>query len=73
MLFQPSFIGEEYAGIHETIFASIMRCDIDIRRAMYENIVLSGGSTMFPGLDKRLVKELKCMAPLSISSKIKVK
>ncbi|MDC9727554.1 MAG: hypothetical protein PSN35_06945 [Candidatus Thioglobus sp.] len=39
----------EASGIHEMIHNSIMRTDIDIRRDLYNNIVLSGGSTMYPG------------------------
>lgn len=42
-LFQPSFIGMESAGIHETTYNAIMRCDIDIRKDLYCNTVLSGG------------------------------
>ncbi|CAD6273341.1 unnamed protein product [Miscanthus lutarioriparius] len=48
VLFQPSMIGMEAAGIHETTYNSIMKCDVDIRKDLYGNIVLSGGSTMFP-------------------------
>ncbi len=33
----------EVAGIHETTFNSIMKCDIDIRKDLYANTVLSGG------------------------------
>ncbi len=44
-LFEPSFLGMESPGIHELIFSSIMRCDIDIRKDLFSNIVLSGGST----------------------------
>ena len=39
----------ESAGIHETAYNSIMKCDVDIRKDLYANTVLSGGSTMFPG------------------------
>lgn len=39
----------ESAGIHEIVHNSIMNCDMDIRRDMYSNVILSGGSTMFPG------------------------
>mgnify|MGYP001611320667 CR=1 FL=1 len=39
----------EDAGLHEQLFGSIMKCDVDIRRELYNNIVLSGGSTMYPG------------------------
>ena len=39
----------ESVGIHEMVHNSIMTCDIDIRKDMYSNVVLSGGTTMFPG------------------------
>lgn len=42
VLFQPSMMGLESAGIHETTFNSIMKCDVDIRKDLYSNIVLSG-------------------------------
>ena len=48
-LFQPAFVGMESAGIHETTYNSIMKCDVDIREILYANTILSGGSTMFPG------------------------
>merc|ERR1719326_2601295 len=35
VLFQPSFIGKEANGIHDTVFQSVMRCDVDIRRDLY--------------------------------------
>merc|ERR1712216_561801 len=50
VLFQPSFIVLESAGIHETTYNSIMKCDVDIRKDLYGNIVLSGGTTMFSGI-----------------------
>ena len=46
----------ESAGIHETTYNSIMKCDVDIRKDLYANTVLSGGSTMFPGkLNKNMI------------------
>merc|ERR1719189_210550 len=48
-LFQPSLIGKESEGIHKLAYESIMKCDVDIRRDLYTNTVLSGGTTMFPG------------------------
>ncbi len=39
----------ESAGIHETTYNSIMKCDVDIRKDLYANNVLSGGTTMYPG------------------------
>jgi len=69
-LFQPSFLGMEAAGIHETTYNSIMKCDLDIRKDLYGNIVLSGGSTMFPGIADRMQKELTALAPSTIKIKI---
>merc|ERR1711903_238966 len=40
VLFQPSMLGMEAAGIHETTYNSIMKCDVDIRKDLYANIVL---------------------------------
>ncbi|RWV96381.1 hypothetical protein GW17_00040910 [Ensete ventricosum] len=70
VLFQPSLIGMESAGIHETTFNSIMKCDVDIRRDLYGNIVLSGGSTMFPGIAERMNKEITALAPSSMKIKV---
>jgi len=70
VLFQPSLIGKENKGIHGLTEDSIKKCDIDIRRDLYTNCVLSGGSTMFPGIDKRLEKELTALAPPAIKIKI---
>lgn len=40
-----------------------MKCDIDIRRDLYGNIVMSGGTTMFPGIADRMNKEITAFAP----------
>jgi len=70
VLFKPSLIGKESEGIHKLCYESIMKCDVDIRRDLYTNSVLSGGSTMFPGVDVRLTKEMTALAPASIKVKI---
>uniref|UniRef100_F1LFI0 Actin-2 n=1 Tax=Ascaris suum TaxID=6253 RepID=F1LFI0_ASCSU len=67
---QPSFIGMESAGIHETTYNSIMKCDIDIRKDLYANNVLSGGSTMYPGIADRMQKEITALAPSTMKIKI---
>ena len=46
VLFQPSLIGKKASGIHGATFQSIMKCDVDIRKDLYANTVLSGGTTM---------------------------
>jgi len=69
-LFQPSFLGREAAGIHECTYNSIMKCDVDIRKDLYGNIVLSGGTTMFAGIADRMQKELVNLAPSTMKIKI---
>ena len=70
VLFQTSFIGMEAPGIHETTYNSIMKCDVDIRKDLYGNIVLSGGTTMFPGIADRMSKEITALAPSSMKIKV---
>jgi actin len=70
VIFNPSMIGKESSGIHKLAYDSIMKCDVDIRRDLYTNTVLSGGTTMFPGIAVRLTKELTALAPSSIKVKV---
>ncbi|XP_046346195.2 actin-2-like [Haliotis rufescens] len=69
-LFQPSFMGMESVGVHEMLNNSVMNCDIDIRKDLYSNVVLSGGSTMYPGLADRMMKELTNIVPSTIKVKV---
>ena len=46
-------------GIAEMVFNAIQAAEIDIRSELYRHIVLSGGSTMYPGLPSRLEREIK--------------
>jgi actin len=72
VLFKPSLIGEEFGGIHEQTYNSILKSDIDVRKELYQNIVLSGGTTLFAGLPERLTKEVQKLAPQTMASKVKV-
>ncbi len=69
-LFQPNFLGLECSGVHETTYNSIMKCDLDIRKDLYANVVMSGGSTMYPGIADRMNKDLTALAPTSMRIKI---
>jgi actin-related protein len=69
-LFQPSFIGREAQGAHDTMFSTVMKCDVDIRKDLYANIVLSGGSTMFEGIADRVTKEMTALAPSTMKIKV---
>lgn len=62
-LFQPAMLGKEGDGIHKETFNTIMKCDIDLRKDLFANIVLSGGTTMYPGIAERMTKELNGLTP----------
>jgi actin-related protein len=71
MLFQPlELAGRELDSIQDLTFKSINECDIDVRRELYENIILSGGTTLYQGLPDRLQKEIEAKAPKSIKTKV---
>jgi len=70
VLFQPNFIGMESEGIHKLTHNSIMKCDVDIRKDLWANLVCSGGTTMFDGLADRLKKEVEALAPSGNTIKV---
>jgi len=71
VLFQPSLKGYESHGVHETTHISIMKCDVDrYQKDLYRNIVLSGGSTMFPSMAERMQREITMLAPTSMNVKV---
>ena len=70
VLFQPNLICKEASGIHDCTFQTIMKCDVDIRRDLYANIVMSGGTTMFSGIAERMTKELTALAPSTMKIKV---
>nr|CAD2161643.1 unnamed protein product [Meloidogyne enterolobii] len=69
-LFQPSLLGMNMAGIHQTSFNSIMKCDTGIRKELFTNIVLSGGTTMYPGFSDRMQKEITDLTPRTMNINI---
>eukprot|EP00735_Rhodelphis_limneticus_P009724 TRINITY_DN2858_c0_g1::TRINITY_DN2858_c0_g1_i3::g.5905::m.5905 TRINITY_DN2858_c0_g1::TRINITY_DN2858_c0_g1_i3::g.5905 ORF type:complete len:409 (-),score=99.28,sp/P07829/ACT3_DICDI/73.80/0.0,Actin/PF00022.14/3.1e-147,ESSS/PF10183.4/0.39 TRINITY_DN2858_c0_g1_i3:273-1499(-) len=69
-LFQPDLVGSESKGVHQRVFDTVMSCDIDIRRELFGNIVLSGGTTMYPGMKERLEKEVTHLAPSEVKVKV---
>merc|ERR1711920_155448 len=70
VLFQPSLVGKEASGIHEATFRSIMQCDIDVRKALYANVVLAGGTSLFQGIGERMTKELSALVPPTMKIKV---
>jgi len=70
ILFQPDLIGEECQGIQQVLNNSIAKCDMDLRRSLYSNIVLAGGSTLVKGFGDRLLTEVKHLAPKDVKIKM---
>jgi len=71
ILFKPELLGKEgVPAIHDLIHQSIMKCDPDIRKDLYGNIVLAGGNTMYPQIAERLNSELSEIAPSNTKVKV---
>lgn len=70
ILFRPSDIGIEYLGITEAIVQSINACDPIYRAALYQNIVLTGGTMKIPNLKERLEQELRSLAPTNYKVRV---
>merc|ERR1719383_348139 len=66
-LFKPNLINIESPGIAECTYDSIMCCTIDLRKDLYKNIVVSGGTSMFQGLPERLQGEIENRAPTTMA------
>ena len=70
ILFDPEIIGLEYPGIHQIVVDAINRTDMDLRKALFGNIVLSGGSTLCKGFGDRLLHEVQRLAVKDMRIKI---
>ncbi|CAG2112937.1 unnamed protein product [Medioppia subpectinata] len=58
LLFSP----ESATPLSETVDNCIQNCPINVRPALYKNIVLSGGSTMFKNFGRRLQRDIQRIA-----------
>ena len=58
-MFQPHLVDIEQPGVAEMLFETIQNAAVDVRTELYKHVVLSGGSSMYPGLPSRLEKEMK--------------
>lgn len=70
VLFKPKLGGHESLSITQLIFKSIMLSPMDIRRDLYTNIILSGATTLTPGLPERIEAELKALIPQGMVCKV---
>ena len=70
ILFKPFLNGLEFDGFDKSIFDSIEKCNVGIRKDLYRNIFTAGGNTLFPCLQERLTKEIKNLAPNGTEVKV---
>ena len=63
ILFSPEKIGLEYPGVHELVVNAIKKCDIDLRKSLFNTIIIAGGSTLFIGFGERMHKNISKLAP----------
>ncbi|XP_014938337.2 actin-related protein T2 [Acinonyx jubatus] len=69
-LFAPDQLGIQNPGLSKMVSCSVTKCDADIQKSLFGEIVLSGGTTLFQGLDDRLLKELEQLASKGTPIKI---
>eukprot|EP00927_Polykrikos_kofoidii_P006856 TRINITY_DN12785_c0_g1_i2.p1 TRINITY_DN12785_c0_g1~~TRINITY_DN12785_c0_g1_i2.p1 ORF type:complete len:379 (-),score=65.13 TRINITY_DN12785_c0_g1_i2:214-1350(-) len=69
-LFKPVHLALETPGFPVMLFEVIMKCEIDIRKDLFGNVVLSGGSSMFRGFGERVQKELSELAPGNVRTRV---
>jgi centractin len=63
ILFAPERIGLEYPGIHEMVVTAIKKCDLDLRKQLYNSVITAGGTTLLHGFGDRLHKSIQKLAP----------
>lgn len=70
VLFNPKLIDKEVLSVQEVVLRCLDKCDMDTRRDFYCNLVLYGGSSMFPGMAERLTKEIGDKVPKKMNVKV---
>jgi len=71
LLFNPKLDGKDnMLGIHELIRECVTRCDVEVRKELYQSILLAGGTTLFEGFQNRLATEVQRFAPEQVRAKV---
>ena len=69
-LFNPKPLHCEVEGIQHLLHHAIQTCDIDLRRDLYGNIILSGGSTLFTNFPERFLEEVDQLTSMSTNVRV---
>jgi actin-related protein len=59
-----------FSGIQRMVADAIVKSDLDIRKELYNNIVVAGGNTLIPGLVERVQKQVPEIAPPNVKVKV---
>ena len=70
ILYKPDIIGLECPGFHEMIFNSMNNVDIELRKTLCENILLSGGNTAIKGTQNKVFSEINNLINQNVKIKI---
>ena len=70
LMFVPLLYRKKEDGIHKFLHDCIVQCDQDIKKDLFKNIVLAGGSTMFKGMKERMKKEIQALAPSTMGPEV---
>ena len=62
-LFNPEMISKKGVGLHKSIVDVVQQCEAKTHPKLYQNIVLTGGNTMFEGIGDRILKEISHLVP----------
>ncbi|CAO3690433.1 unnamed protein product [Umbelopsis vinacea] len=72
ILFNPSDIGMNQAGIPEAIHQSVQACDPDSQGLLYANVVIVGGNANLPGFKERVQNDLRRHAPSEFDVRVSI-
>ena len=71
-LFKPILINRKAKGIDQLCNDSIQKCDMNVKKILYNNIILSGGTSMLKGLKERLTNEIQSLVPEAMKNEVKI-
>merc|ERR1712196_379421 len=70
LLFRPVMDSLDCKGLHELVHKTAMDCDADVRKDLFGNIVMAGGTTMFPFMRERLQEDVQKKVAESVKVKV---
>lgn len=66
IMFDPSIIGREVPAIHEMVHNVLQKSDLELRKHLHKDILLTGGNTKFNGFEDRFLSELSAISPKDV-------